>query len=264
MVSLTGSTRAGSLRRQARGRHDQGGVAGAGRQVGQHHPRRRAAGRSRHGRRDGHDVQHRPELQRAVAHAGAGREAGGGRAHRRRRRCGGWWSATRRSTATTTGPIANRRQYERVQAMIAQGHRGGRDAGGRRPGPARRPGARLVRAADGVQRRRTTACASRSEEIFGPVLMMIPYDRRRRSHRDRQRLRLRPVRLRRGAARSRARPRVAKRLRTGMVASQRRRHRPGRAVRRLQALGQRARVGRRRHRRVPRDQGPDGRGRLTR
>ena len=77
--------------------------------------------------------------------------------------------------ATTTGPIANRRQYERVQALIAQGIAEGATlvAGGlgRPEGLARGWFARPT-VFSGVHNHMTIA----REEIFGPVLVMIPYD----------------------------------------------------------------------------------------
>ena len=77
--------------------------------------------------------------------------------------------------ATTTGPIANRRQYERVQALIAQGIEEGATlvAGGlgRPDGLARGWFARPTVFSD-VRNHMAIA----REEIFGPVLVMIPYD----------------------------------------------------------------------------------------
>ena len=76
--------------------------------------------------------------------------------------------------ATTTGPIANRRQYERVQALIGQGIEEGATlvAGGpgRPEGIARGWFARPT-VFGGVH----NAMAIAREEIFGPVLVMIPY-----------------------------------------------------------------------------------------
>ncbi|MBC7702978.1 MAG: aldehyde dehydrogenase family protein, partial [Rhodoferax sp.] len=77
--------------------------------------------------------------------------------------------------ATTTGPIANGRQYGRVQAMIAQGVAEGARlvAGGtgRVDGIERGYFARPT-IFSGVERSMSIA----REEIFGPVLVMIPYD----------------------------------------------------------------------------------------
>ena len=79
-----------------------------------------------------------------------------------------------RDATTTTGPIANRRQYERVQASIAQGMAEGATlvAGGpgRPEGLARGWFARPT-VFGNVHNRMTIA----REEIFGPVLVLIPY-----------------------------------------------------------------------------------------
>ncbi|MBA5608220.1 aldehyde dehydrogenase family protein [Duganella sp. FT3S] len=77
--------------------------------------------------------------------------------------------------ATTTGPIANRRQYQRVQAMIDQGLSDGATlvAGG-----CGRP-AGLERgyfAQPTIFSRANNNMRIAREEIFGPVLTMIPYD----------------------------------------------------------------------------------------
>ena len=79
-----------------------------------------------------------------------------------------------RDAATTTGPLANRRQYERVQASIAQavadGARLVAGGGGRPAGCARGWFARPTVFSDV---RRDMAIAR--EEIFGPVLVILPY-----------------------------------------------------------------------------------------
>ena len=77
--------------------------------------------------------------------------------------------------ATTTGPIANRRQYERVQALIAQGIEEGATlvAGGLgRPEGITRGWFARATIFSGVHNQMTIA----REEIFGPVLALIPYD----------------------------------------------------------------------------------------
>ena len=78
------------------------------------------------------------------------------------------------NAATTTGPIANRRQFERVQALIAVGIQEGAAlvAGGlgRPEGVAQGWFARPTVFSQ-VNNRMTIA----REEIFGPVLVMIPY-----------------------------------------------------------------------------------------
>ncbi|MBC7664578.1 MAG: aldehyde dehydrogenase family protein, partial [Caulobacter sp.] len=78
------------------------------------------------------------------------------------------------NAATTTGPIANQRQYERVQALIAQGIEEGATvvAGGPgRPAGLERGWFARPTVFSGVTNRMTIA----REEIFGPVLVMISY-----------------------------------------------------------------------------------------
>ena len=79
-----------------------------------------------------------------------------------------------RDAATTTGPIANRRQYERVQRLIAQGvSEGARvvvGGAGRPEGLERGWFARPTVFSDVHN-----GMAIAREEIFGPVLVMIPY-----------------------------------------------------------------------------------------
>ena len=76
--------------------------------------------------------------------------------------------------STTTGPVANRRQYERVQSLIAQGMAEGArvvvGGVGRPEGLARGWFAKPTVFSD-VRNDMTIA----REEIFGPVLVMIPY-----------------------------------------------------------------------------------------
>ncbi len=79
-----------------------------------------------------------------------------------------------KDAATTTGPIANRRQYQRVQSLIERGiAEGARVVAG---GPGRPEG--LTR---GYYARPTILSVNDNrvtiaqEEIFGPVLTMIPY-----------------------------------------------------------------------------------------
>ena len=93
------------------------------------------------------------------------------------------------------------------------------------------------------------------EEIFGPVLVVLPYRRRRRRRRHRQRLDLRPVR-RRATAPTPSGPRaVARRLRIGTVSVNGGMYYGARRpLRRLQAVGHRPGDGRRRPRGVPRAQ----------
>ena len=77
--------------------------------------------------------------------------------------------------STTTGPVANRRQYDRVQSLIAQGVAEGArvvvGGVGRPEGLARGWFAKPTVFSD-VRNDMTIA----REEIFGPVLVMIPYN----------------------------------------------------------------------------------------
>jgi hypothetical protein len=95
------------------------------------------------------------------------------------------------------------------------------------------------------------------EEVFGPVLAILPY----RDEAEAIRIANDTVYGLSGyvtsASIERARS-VAAQLRTGMVHLNGAIHRHRRALRRLQAVGQRPRVGRTRLPRLPRDQGGDG------
>jgi acyl-CoA reductase-like NAD-dependent aldehyde dehydrogenase len=79
------------------------------------------------------------------------------------------------SPATTTGPISNARQYERVQKLIAKGiEEGARVVVGGlgRPEGLKRGYFAKPTVFSGVNNSMTIA----QEEIFGPVLTLIPYD----------------------------------------------------------------------------------------
>jgi acyl-CoA reductase-like NAD-dependent aldehyde dehydrogenase len=75
---------------------------------------------------------------------------------------------------TTMGPLANGAQFEPGAAAHRQRHRRGREAGGRRAGAAggHRPGF-FVRPT--IFSRVTPAMTIAREEIFGPVLSIMPY-----------------------------------------------------------------------------------------
>ena len=79
------------------------------------------------------------------------------------------------------------------------------------------------------------------EEIFGPVVVIIPFDDEDDAFRDRQRLASTGLPAPYGRARTRARA-LARRLRAGRDPHQRLPHQPARPARRLQALGHRPRV----------------------
>ena len=118
---------------------------GTGRQEPQHRARRRRLRQERRRRRRGDDDELRPDLQRAVAHAGA--QAGWTRRSP--------WRKAAAEGVTVGDPT--RQLGDRpggLQGAVRQdpgpdpeGHRRGRDPGRRRPGPARRPGQGLLRAA---------------------------------------------------------------------------------------------------------------------
>ena len=157
--------------------------------------------------------------------------------------------------ATTTGPIANRRQYERVQALIALGVEEGATlvagGAGRPEGIARGWFARPT-VFSGANNRMTIA----REEIFGPVLAMIPYDGEDDAVAHCQRLRLRAVRLHVWGGTGDARGRGRQAPSHGHGPPQRGGLRLRRALRRVPPVRQRPGVGREGARGVPRDQGP--------
>ena len=76
--------------------------------------------------------------------------------------------------ATEIGPLVAERQRDRVEGYIRIGQDEGAKVVARRTRPALRP--RLVRHADRVRRASPTTCAIAREEIFGPVLTVIPYE----------------------------------------------------------------------------------------
>ena len=174
MVSITGSTRAGVLVAQAAAPHRQARCAGARRQVA----KCRAAGcRSRPlraARRRGRHAQSRPVLQRAYAHAGPARATGRGRGPGQGS-SKGIRGGRSRAEETTHGTIANRAQYDRIQAMIETGiAEGAKLVIG---GPGRPEGLATglyVRPTIFSDVRRDMAVAQ--EEIFGPVLAILAYD----------------------------------------------------------------------------------------
>ena len=77
--------------------------------------------------------------------------------------------------STLIGPMASRAQQDRVHGYIERGSRRRRPRGRRRRRPARRAGPRLVRSPDRCSPTSTTTPRSPAEEIFGPVLSVIPY-----------------------------------------------------------------------------------------
>ena len=158
-----------------------------------------------------------------------------------------------RSPQTTHGPVANRAQFNRVQEMIgvgiAEGARLVCGGPGRPQGLERGYYVRPTLFSD-VQPQMRIA----QEEIFGPVLVIIAYDSVDEAVEIANGTDVRPGRACAGPGpRCRARGGRAHPLRAG--AHQQPALEPRCALRRLQALGQRTRIRRRRPGGIPRDQG---------
>ena len=260
MVSFTGSTRAGIDVVQKAAPTVKRVTPGARRQVAQHHP---GGCRSREGHRRRHGAllqQHRPVLQCADAHAGAARQDEGSRRHRQGRR---------------------RQGQARRSAGGGHHHGPGRQprAVGEDPGPIKKgidEGATLV--AGGLGRPeglnkgfyvRPTVFADVTndmtiarEEIFGPVLSIIGYKDEDDAVRIANDTPYGLAGYVSGGNVEHAR-RVARRIRAGNVNLNGAPERARRALRRLQAVGQRPRVGPLRRRGIPRGQGRRGLGRVA-
>ena len=207
-VAFTGLDR---RRPQDRGRvrrAAQAGQPGARRQVGRDRARRR-----RPRRHHGGPAVHGPDEQRPGVR-GADPDP-----RQPQRGTPRWWTRSPRPSAampvgdpadpaTEIGPMVAQRQQERVEKYIALGQEEGARAGGRRQRHARRPRPRLVRAADGLRRRRQLDADRPGGDLRAGALG-DPVRRRRRRRPDRQRLRLRPRRHRvdrRPGGRPRRRP----------------------------------------------------------
>ena len=74
------------------------------------------------------------------------------------------------------GPLASAAQRDRVQGYIQKGIDEGADGRRRRPRCARRPRHRLLRRARRCSRTSRPDMTIAQEEIFGPVLSILPYD----------------------------------------------------------------------------------------
>ena len=167
--------------------------ARAGRQVAQHHPARRRPRRGDQGRLPGDLLQHRPGLQRrlaAVRAQGPVRRGASARSSRRpaRRRIGPGLDPD-----TQIGPA----DLRRAAGARARLHRVGQGRGRRARDRRRRPAS-----GDGCFVEPTLFSATSDdltiarEEIFGPVLVALPYDSIEEVARARQRHRVRPGRRR--------------------------------------------------------------------
>ncbi len=98
-------------------------------------------------------------------------------------------------------------------------HRSGRGRGRRprrRRSPSGPPGARLLRRPDAARRTASRSMTPVQEEIFGPVVVVVPFDDDDEAIAHRQQHRVRPVRLRL-LRRQRPRLRAGKQLRSGNV-----------------------------------------------
>ena len=218
MVSFTGSTRAGRRVAELAAPTVKRVALELGGKSRQRHPRRRRPRQGRARRRRQLLPQLRPDLHRAgpacSSRAAATTKpwqiaADDGRAVHRRR------PVRRRHPPR---PAGLRSQRDRVRGYIEKGiEEGATLVTG---GPERARGARqgLLRPAHRLRRRQPDMTIAQ-EEIFGPVLSIIPYDDEDDAVAHRQRHRLR-ARRRRLVGRSRsARSRVARRMRTGRSTS---------------------------------------------
>ncbi len=161
-----------------------------------------------------------------------------------------------KADGVTMGPVSNKTQFEKIQRLLQKGVEEGATVVIGGPGrPNGLDKGYFVKPTVFANVNNTMTIAR--EEIFGPVLVMIPYRDEAGSDPHRQRHGLRPVGLRvLRQHRERAAHRAATAHRHGP--SQRCADRRQCAVRRLQAVGQRPRVGSRGLEGVPRDQSRDG------
>ena len=205
-VAFTGSTEVGRPAHAARLGHREAGHARARRQVGQHRPRRRRPRPRRRRGAVGHLLPQRPGVR--VGHP--------------RRWCSesiydefvgllvdraGRSSSATSSTGTDLGPlVVSRARCETVERYVPLGREEGGEPSAAASAPTvAGPRRRLLLRPDDLRRRRPDARIAQ-EEIFGPVLAVIPLRRRRRGRGHRQRLDLRP-RRRRAEPRPRRGPR---------------------------------------------------------
>ena len=114
------------------------------------------------------------------------------------------------------GPLSSQAQVDRVNGYIQKGIDEGAKlvTGGTGKPEGLEPAATSCSPRCSPRSRNDMTIAQ--EEIFGPVLSILPYDDRGRRRRHRQRLALRPVR-RRVVGRRRPGQGVARRIRTGQI-----------------------------------------------
>ena len=262
MMSFTGSTRAGIVVAKAAADTVKRVHAGARRQVGQHHPGRRRSRRRRSpaGVRTASATAASPATRRRACSCRRQHDEAAAIAKRRPRQGQGRRSAG--GTDTTIGPVVSAMQCEKIQRLIQTGIEEGATLVtgglGRPDGLNSGYYVRPTVFADVTQRHDDRA---RGDLRAGAV--DHAYKRRGRSRRASPTTRpmASPATSQSGDV-ERAR-RVARALRAGNVningaANERRR-----AVRRLQAVGQRPRMGPLRLRGIPRGQGRRRLGRLT-
>ena len=174
MISFTGSTAVGKRIMAQRRRDAEEGVPRARRQVRQHHPRRRRLRGAVRQRRDGLHAR-RSGLRDHHAHAAAAVALRRGRRPAQDRVRELDRTATRRDPENLQGPLINARQRERVLGLHREGQgaraRGSLVGGGR---PQQLDKGYYVEPTLFVDVDPDSTIAQ--EEIFGPVLAVIPYE----------------------------------------------------------------------------------------
>ena len=205
----------------------------------------------------------RAVLQCADAHAGARRETRRGRGASRS-------ASPRRSIVgdpasekTTIGPVVSKMQFERVESYIEKGIAEGAKlvgGGSGRPGGLSKGYFVKPTIFSNVNNQMTIA----REEIFGPVLCILPYQSEEQAIQIANDTPVRPRRLRLVEGQRRTLARVGNRIRAGQVALNGASGDMQDPVRRLQDVRQRPRIRRTRPARLPRGQGGDRRRRCVR
>ena len=159
----------------ARRRPDRPGRAGAGRQVRQRDPRRRRPGQGGQGRRRQRVPQLRPDLHRVDPDAGAPQPLRRGGRRIAAAAAAGYPPGDPFDEGTRLGPAGLGRAARPRARLHRDRHRR------RRPAGRRRPRTRRCRTAATSSRRPCSPTSTRTatvaqEEIFGPVLSIIPFD----------------------------------------------------------------------------------------